>query len=118
MVTSEISTRIYFSIMNNHNFIYDGNELLAFGDNQYGQLGLGDEKSRNIPTLVGTFDNIILINGTIIKKIKWNSDIYSTLYKTKRSEIKNFLLVCHCYKRTYRINMVKYMRYMIISLLF
>ena len=39
MITSEISVRIYFLVMNNHNFIYDGNELLGFGDNEYGQLG-------------------------------------------------------------------------------
>ena len=40
--------------MNNHNFIYNGNQLLGFGDNQYGQLGLGDNKNRNPPTLVMT----------------------------------------------------------------
>ena len=42
MITFEISIRIYFLVMNDHNFIYDGNQLLAFGDNKYGQLGLGD----------------------------------------------------------------------------
>ena len=140
MITSEISVRIYFLVMNNHNFIYDGSELLGFGDNQDGQLGLGDNKNinlptlvmtdttirqivcgyrhtfifkksgelfafvynddgqlglgdnnnRNTPTLLGTFDNIVSINGVILQ-IKWNPDIYVTLSKTKKREIKNFL---------------------------
>ena len=38
--------------MNNHNFIYNGNELFAFGYNEYGQLGLCDDNDRNSPTLV------------------------------------------------------------------
>ena len=38
--------------MNNHIFIYDANQLLAFGNNQFGKLGLGDNKDRNIPTLL------------------------------------------------------------------
>ena len=117
MITSEISVRIYFLVMNNHNFIYDGNQLLGFGHNEYGQLGLGDNKKRNTPTLLGTFENIVSING-IILQIKWNPDIYVTLSKTKKREIKNFLLVCHYYKQVYKINVVKYMRHMIISLLF
>ena len=66
IVTSEISTRIYFSIMNDHNFIYDGSQLLAFGDNHYGQLGLGDNKNRNLPTLVMT--------DTTIREIVCGSD--------------------------------------------
>lgn len=65
-----------------------------------------------------TDENIISINGILIKKIKWNSDIYLTLSKTKRSEIKNFLLICHCYKLVHKINVVKYMKHMIISRLF
>ena len=42
----------YILVMNNHNFIYDGNELLGFGNNGYGQLGLSDDENRNKPTLV------------------------------------------------------------------
>ena len=153
--------------MNSHNFIYNGNELLGFGDNEYGQLGLGDNNNRNlptllmkdntirqivcggyhsfilkesgelfafgnnthgqlglgdnkkrkIPTLLGTFDNTVSINGVILQ-IKWNPDIYVTLTKTKKREIKDFLSVCHYYKLVYKINVVKYMRHMIISLLF
>ena len=28
--------------MNCHNFIYNGSELFVFGDNRYGELGLGN----------------------------------------------------------------------------
>ena len=38
--------------MNNHNFIYNGNELFTFGDNVLGQLGLGDNENKNKPTLL------------------------------------------------------------------
>ena len=95
----------------------ESNQLFIFGRNADGQLGLGDNNNRNTPTLLGTFDNIVSING-IILQIKWNPDIYVTLTKTKKREIKDFLLVCHYYKQIYKINVVKYMRHMIISLLF
>ena len=39
-------------MMNDHNFIYDGNELFAYGCNDCGQLGLGDFNNRNKPTLI------------------------------------------------------------------
>ena len=101
-----------------HSFIFkESGELFAFGFNSCGQLGLGDNNNRNTPTLLGTFDNIVSINGVILQ-IKWNPDIYATLSKTKKREIKNFLLVCHYYKLVYKINVVKYMRHVIISLLF
>ena len=101
-----------------HSFILkESGELFAFGCNSYGQLGLADNKKRNIPTLLGTFENIVSINGVILQ-IKWNPDIYATLSKTKKREIKNLLLVCHYYKLVYKINVVKYMRHVIISLLF
>ena len=44
--------------MNHHNFIYDGNELLAFGNNLSGQLGLGDIINRIKPTPVMKNKNI------------------------------------------------------------
>ena len=94
----------------------ESNQLFIFGSNAYGQLGLADN-NRNTPTLLGTFDNIVSINGVILH-IKWNPDIYATLSKTKKREIKDFLLVCHYYKQIYKINVVKYMRHVIISLLF
>ena len=37
---------------NNHNLIYDGKQLFAFGCNDHGQLGLGDFKDRNEPILL------------------------------------------------------------------
>ena len=95
----------------------ESGELFAFGGNTEGQLGLGDNKKRKIPTLLGTFDNIVSINGVILH-IKWNPDIYVILSKTKKREIKDFLLVCHYYKLVYKNNVVKYMRHIIISLLF
>ena len=159
-----------------HTFILkESGELFAFGNNKYGQLGLGDNKNRNvptllihddsiqqiicgnynsfilkkskelfvfgygndgqlglnssldgqnntrythIPTLLGLFENIVSINGTLIEKIKWCPGIYSTLSKTKKIEIKNFMLVCYYYKKIHEINMVKYMRHMIVSMLF
>ena len=102
-----------------HTFILkESGELIAFGNNYCGQLGLGDNKSRNKPTLLMTDNNIVSINGIAIEKIKWSPDIYTTLSKTKQKEIKNFLFVCHYYKQIYKINMVKYMKHAIISLLF
>lgn len=38
--------------MNEHNLIYDGEELVTFGHNHYEQLGLGDYNNRNIPVLL------------------------------------------------------------------
>lgn len=43
-------------------------KLFAFGINQYDQLGLGDNKNGNKPTLLMTYDNIISVNEKIIKK--------------------------------------------------
>ena len=40
--------------MNYHTLIYDGNELFSFGNNSCGQLGVGDNINRNVPTLVMT----------------------------------------------------------------
>ena len=101
-----------------HSFILkESGELFAFGSNAYGQLGLADNNNRNTPTLLGSFENAVSINGVILH-IKWNPDIYATLSKTKKREIKNFLLVCHHYRQVYKINVVKYMRHMVISLLF
>ena len=40
--------------MSNHTLIYDGNELFGFGNNNHGQLGLGDYDDKNVPTLVMT----------------------------------------------------------------
>ena len=92
-------------------------ELFVFGNAIYNQLGLGDRENRSKPTLLGTFENMISINGKIIK-IKWSPDIYPTLSDTKQNEIANFLLVCRYYKQVHKINVIKYMRHMIISLLF
>ena len=93
-------------------------ELFGFGRNSEGQLGLGNYKNTNIPKPLMIIENIISINGIIVEKIKWDPNIYSILSQIKRTEIKNFLLVCHCYKQIHGICMVKYMRHMIISLLF
>ena len=101
-----------------HSFILkESGELFAFGNNTHDQLGLGDNNNKNTPTLLGTFENAVSINGVILQ-IKWNPDIYVTLTKTKKREIKDFLSVCHYYKLVYKINVVKYMRHMVISLLF
>ena len=91
-------------------------ELFAFGYNYFGQLGLGDYVGRNKPTLLMT-DNIILINKHKIK-IKWDPLKYIYLSEQKKKEIKTFLLVCYYYKKIHNINIVKYMKHNIISLLF
>ena len=101
-----------------HFVLHNNGELFTFGSNVHGQLGLGDNVNRNVPTLLTTNENLISINGKRIKRIIWKSEIYSTLSKTKQLEIKTFLLVCHCYKSQYKINVVKYMKHAIISLLF
>ena len=95
-----------------HTFILKNNgQLFVFG-----QLGLGDYRCE--PTLLMTNENIKLINNTIIEKIIWKPDIFSTLSEKRKNEIIGFLLVCHYYKQIYKINMVKYMKNMIIDLLF
>ena len=102
-----------------HTFILKNNgELFVFGYNDCGQLGLGDNENRYKPTLLMTNENIKLINGAIIEKIVWNPSIFFTLSETKKQEIINFLLVCHYYKLVYKIRMVKYMKNVIIDLLF
>ncbi len=104
--------------MNNHTFILKkSGELLAFGRNDYAQLGLGDRISRNVPTLLMMDNNIVSINGVNTERIKWHPKIYFTLSDSMKKIIKNFLLVCHHYKKKYNINMVKNMRHFIISLL-
>ena len=40
--------------MSQHTLIYNGNELFSFGNNEDGQLGLGDDNNRNVPTLLMT----------------------------------------------------------------
>ncbi len=65
-----------------------------------------------------TDNNIVSINGVNTERIKWDPKKYFTLSVSKKKIIKNFLLVCHHYKKKYNINMVKYMRHFIISLLF
>lgn len=47
--------------MNAHNLIYDGKELLVFGYNENGELGLSDNENRNKPTLLMQTDQIRLI---------------------------------------------------------
>ena len=102
-----------------HTFILkESGEMFAFGYNAYGQLGLGDNDHRNVSTLLMTNDNIISINGKVIKKIKWHSDKYHSLSKQKQLEIKIFILVCNYYKNNYKIRVVKNMRNSIIDLLF
>lgn len=91
-------------------------EILVFGHNKYGELGLGDNENRCILTLMKTFENVVSINGTTMEKIKWDPNIYSFLSKTKKTEIKNFLLICYCYKQISKIHMIKYKRHMIIYL--
>ena len=143
-------------------------ELFAFGCNEHGQLGLGDRRNRNKPTLVmrdkgirqiickhhQTFvyknsgeligfgrnlgnkfilndcvntnrpmlimknENLTMINEQKIKRIKWSLCVYSTLSCNKKKEILFFILVCNYYKKYHKINMVKYMKHMIIELLF
>lgn len=45
---------------NNYSMILNNNgQVYAFGNNEYGQLGLGDNMNTNIPTLIPTFDNLI-----------------------------------------------------------
>ena len=91
-------------------------KLFDFRHDKKGQAYRAKKKQE--PILLGTFENIVSINETLIEKIKWNPNIYSILSKTKKKEIQNFLLVCHYYKLIHKINMVKYMRHAIISSLF
>ena len=102
-----------------HTFILKNNgKLFAFGFNIQGQLGLDDYKNKDEWSLLMTNENIKIINNTIIKKIEWRPDIFSTLSVIKQKEIFIFLLVCHYYKYRHQINMVKYMKNMITNLLF
>ena len=48
-------------------------------------------------------ENIKIINGTIIEKIIWDPSTYYTLSETRKTEIFNFLLVCHYYKGSHKI---------------
>ena len=70
--------------MNNYNFLYDGNELFAFGDNKYGQLGLGENLecahvSRNKPTLLMRDPTIckIVCGGYHTFIIKTNGELFA-----------------------------------------
>ena len=66
--------------MNKHTLIYDGNELFGFGNNDYGQLGLGDNDNRNIP--------ILLMTDKTIRKIFYGS--YHTFILKESGELFAF----------------------------
>ena len=64
---------------NEYSMCFDDNNLFVFGDNQYGQLGLGDTTDRKEPTLHPTLSNIIDMssrgNHTFVKTS--NNEIYA-----------------------------------------
>ena len=107
-----------------HIFILKNNGSLFVSDNNYygklAQLNSSDDNNNNMNelTFIMTNENIISVNGITVEKIVWNVDIFHTLSTNKRKEIFSFMLVCHYYKTKLRVNMVKYMRQMIVSLLF
>lgn len=102
-----------------HTFILKSNgKLYSFGHNNTGQLGLGNNKAKIKPTLMMIKDDLVSINGKRIKPLIWTPAIYPTLSICRKNQIKNFLCVCYFYKQKYNIDMVKYMRHMVIGLLF
>ena len=49
-------------------------QIYAFGYNLYGQLGLGDNNNRNIPTLISNLTNIIQISSGYTHSLALNNN--------------------------------------------
>lgn len=73
----------YISAGQDHSLIYNSKgEIYSFGGNNYGQLGLGDNIDRNVPTLITGLNNIIDVSADYHTSLILNSDgeVYSCGY--------------------------------------
>ena len=98
--------------------IYRNNgDVLVFGCNAYGQLGLGDNQKRNKPVFLMNNINLKMINNTILKKVPWQKENYAKLLQTTKSRIFLFMLIRYRFLKQYFIHLVPNMRDYIIDFL-
>ena len=111
----EIKQIIYCGL---HTMIWRNNgDVLVFGSNFYGQLGLGDNQNRNKPVFLMTNINLKMINNTILAKVPWQKENYATLLQTTKSRIFLFMLIRYRFFKQYFIHLVPNMRDYIIHFL-
>jgi alpha-tubulin suppressor-like RCC1 family protein len=63
----------------------DTNKVYSFGDNNYGQLGLGDTSNRTIPTLIENFD--VFIGIKLLLLLYKNNNFYYENSDTSNIEL-------------------------------
>ena len=73
-ISSDVSTGTY------HSLILKNGKVYSFGDNESGQLGLGDFVNRDEPTLIKGFNNIVAISagGFHSLFLTVNGNVYAT----------------------------------------
>ena len=85
-----------------HTIIYRNNgDVLVFGCNEYGQLGLGDNQNRNKPVFSMNNINLKMMNNTILKKVPWQKENYDKLLQTTKSRIFLFMLIRYRFLKQY-----------------
>ena len=76
-----------------YNFLITKNEnLYVFGNNKYGQLGLGDNNNRNLPTLLNLPNNE-KIKPFIENQSTWNKKEHKYSSNSTKLIIKSFLIL-------------------------
>ena len=101
-----------------HTMIYRNNgDVLVFGYNSSGQLGLGDNQNRNKPVFLMNNINLKMINNTILTKVTWQKENYAKLLPTTKSRIFLFMLIRYRFLKQYSIHLVPNMRDYIIDFL-
>ena len=74
-----------------HSFkIKESGELLAFGYNLYGQLGLGNYENKNIPTKNDKIKDVVLLNN-ITRISKWHISTHTEQHKNIKNEVMKIL---------------------------
>ena len=101
-----------------HTIIYRNNgDVLVFGKNRAGQLGLGDNQKRNKPVFLINNINLKMINNTILTKVPWQKENYDKLLPTTKSRIFLFMLIRYRFLKQYSLHLVPNMRDYIIDFL-
>ena len=92
-------------------------DVLVFGSNASGQLGLGDNQNRNKPVFLMNNINLKMINNTILTKFPWQKENYARLLLATKSRIFVFMLIRYRFLKQCSLYLVPNMRDYIIHFL-